>query len=70
VAYGVNEMSSNDQFRDPSTGGRPLFRRTSTLLLLGTIAAFAFVLVVYGITNSVGPDAITNVSAVTRTPAP
>jgi hypothetical protein len=69
VAYGVSEMT-NDQFRDSSPGGRPLYRRTSTLLLLGAIAAFAFVLVVYGITNSVGPDTTTNVSAVTRTLAP
>jgi hypothetical protein len=63
-------MTSDDQFRDSSTGGRSLFRRTSTLLLLGALAAFAFVLVVYGITNSVGPDVTTNVSAVTRTPTP
>ena len=67
--YRVDDMIS-DQSRESPTGGRPLFRRTSTLLLLGAIAAFAFVLAIYGITNSVGPDAATNVSAVKQTPAP
>jgi hypothetical protein len=60
----------SDQSRESPTSGRPLFRRTSMLLLLGAIAAFAFVLAIYGIINSVGPDAETNASAVKQTRAP
>jgi hypothetical protein len=41
-----------------------------TLFLLGAAAAIAFVMVVYGITNSVGPDTSTHASAVTPAPTP
>jgi hypothetical protein len=34
---------------------------------LGVAAAFAFVMVVYGISNSAGPDTRSNVSAVAQT---
>jgi hypothetical protein len=43
---------------------------TRTLILLTATGAIAFVLLVYAITNAVGPEFSTNVPSVTRPAAP
>jgi hypothetical protein len=61
-------MAFFDRSRDPLGDEQPPVPRMSTLLLLVPVVAIFFVMTVYGITNSVGPDTSTNASAVTRAP--